>query len=127
MVFGKSRCLTYLYGPTPCRDRGNTDSRVSQSKSLINNFRKNKKKYFAREIDFFSHQVNAIRAGMDVHYLRNILFFSFHIEFFWGEFILLCSPVFTPQMVGGETPLGFVTEKLSVRHWNKIFERFFGR
>ncbi len=52
MVFGKSRCLTYLYGPTPCRDRGNTDSRVSQSKSLINNFRKNKKNILQGKLTF---------------------------------------------------------------------------
>ncbi len=57
---------------------------------------------------------------MNVHYLRNILFLAFTSKTFFGKFILLCSPVFTPQMVGGETPLGFVTEKLSVRHWKKM-------
>ncbi len=28
----------------------------------------------------------------------------------------LCSPVFSPQMVGGDDPPGFVTENVSVRH-----------
>ncbi len=33
-----------------------------------------------------------------------------------GIFVLLCWLLLTPQMVGGEVPLGLVTVKVSVRH-----------
>ena len=31
--------------------------------------------------------------------------------------IILCSPVLIPQIIGGEIPFEFDTEKVSVRHW----------
>ena len=62
-------------------------------------------------------KLRVLHCGLASTYTEKVCVENCSCEFFFAFFVSsLCSPVFSPHMVGGELPPGFVTKKVSVWH-----------